>query len=258
VTLAPGHEHPHRHDAIVVRDLVHRYPDGTEALRGLSLSVREGDALGVVGPNGAGKSTLVLHMNGTLLPRPGGGEVRVGGLAVSRASLREVRRRVGLVFQDPDDQLFMPTVLDDVAFGPLHMGLPEADARARAARALEETGATALADRAPYHLSGGEKRAVAIATVLSMEPQVLVLDEPSSGLDPRQRRALIALLRRLRPTLVIVSHDLELVLETTRRVAIVDEGRVVAEGETRAILGDRALVERHGLERPHAIDHLES
>jgi len=253
MSLAPDHPHPHAHDAIAITDLRHHYPDGTEALRGLTLAVREGDALGIVGPNGAGKSTLVLHLNGTLIAAPGHGEVRVEGAVVSRATLPLVRQRVGLVFQDPDDQLFMPTVRDDVAFGPLHMGLSDEMVRRHTDRALEETGTSHLADRAPYRLSGGEKRAVAIATVLAMSPRVLVLDEPSAGLDPRQRRHLIELLLRLRPTKVVVSHDLDLVLETTRRVAVVDRGFVVAEGETRAILSDRALVERHGLEVPRGL-----
>lgn len=245
MTLEPGHAHPHTHDAIVVRDLHYAYPDGTLALRGLSLRVREGDALGIVGPNGAGKSTLVLHLNGVLLPSAGA--VEVGGLLVGPGTVREVRRRVGLVFQNPDDQLFMPTVFDDVAFGPLNMGLAPEEVRRRVAAALEEVGAAHLADRAPYHLSGGEKRAVAIATVLSMDPAALVLDEPSAGLDPRQRRKAIELLNRLRPTKVLVSHDLDLVLRTCRRVALVNEGVVKAEGETVEVLGNAALLEANGL-----------
>ncbi len=245
MTLEPDHVHPHPNDAVVVVDLRFRWPDGNEALKGISLRVREGDAVGIVGPNGAGKSTLVLHLNGALLPSAG--TVAIGGVAVRRDTLREVRRKVGLCFQDPDDQLFMPTVFDDVAFGPLNLGLPPDEVRRRVAEALEEVGAAHLADRAPYHLSGGEKRAVAIATVLSMDPQVLVLDEPSAGLDPRQRRNAIALLNRLRPTKVLVSHDLDLIEKTCRRVALVADGVVKAEGEAAAILGDRALLEANGL-----------
>jgi cobalt/nickel transport system ATP-binding protein len=242
VSLEPGHKHPHPHDAIVVRDLHYHYPDGTEALRSVTLRVREGDSLGIVGPNGAGKSTLILHLNGIL--RPHGGTVEVGGVPVVPANVREVRRRVGLVFQNPDDQLFMPTVFDDVAFGPLNMGLPADEVRRRVLESLAEVGCKHLAERAPYHLSGGEKRAVAIATVLSMHPQVLVLDEPSAGLDPRQRRALITLLNQLRPTKVIVSHDLDLVKETCARVAILDAGAIVAEGEAAALLADRTMLTR--------------
>ncbi len=173
---------------IDVEDLPYRYPDGTAALRGVSLAVTPGQCVGVIGPNGAGKSTLLLHLNGILR---GGGSVRIGGLEVTKKNLPEVRRRVGLIFQNSDDQLFMPTVFDDVAFGPLNMGLDEVEVRRRVAQALEAVGKAGFEERAPYHLSGGEKRAGAIATVLAMEPQVLVMDEPASSLDHRRRRSLI-------------------------------------------------------------------
>ncbi len=240
--------------ALRIRGLRYRYPDGTEALSGLDLDVAEGESVGLIGPNGAGKSTLLLHLSGLL--RPESGTVEVFGLKVERPNFKAVRRLVGLVFQDPDDQLFMPTVFDDVAFGPLNLGLGPDEVRARVKAALEEVGAARLADRAPYHLSGGEKRAVAIATVLSMEARLLALDEPSVNLDPRGRRELISLLERLGRTMLVVSHDLELVLETCGRVAILDGGRAVADGPVRRILADEALLKAHALERPHAIEHL--
>jgi len=235
---------------IVVEDLTYSYPDGTEALRGVSLEVAPGQCVGVIGPNGAGKSTLLLHLNGILR---GEGSVRVGGLEVTKKNLPEVRRRVGLIFQNSDDQLFMPTVFDDVAFGPLNMGLDEAEVRRRVARALEVVGKAGFEERAPYHLSGGEKRAVAIATVLAMEPQVLVMDEPTSSLDHRSRRSLIELLKGLTITKVLTTHDLELVLELCNRCVLMDEGRVAADGEARSILGDARLLARFGMEVPHSL-----
>jgi len=235
---------------IVIEDVTYRYPDGTEALRGVSLAVERGQCLGLIGPNGAGKSTLLLHLNGILR---GDGAVRVDGLEVAKKNLGEVRRRVGVIFQDSDDQLFMPTVFDDVAFGPLNMGLAEDEVRRRVTRALRVVGKEGFEERAPYHLSGGEKRAVAIATVLAMDPRVLVMDEPTSSLDHRSRRALIELLKGLDITKIITTHDLELVLELCDRCVLMNEGRVQADGPAREILGDAELLGRYGMEVPHSM-----
>lgn len=232
-----------------VRDLRFVYPDGTVALRGVTLSVAAGEKVALVGPNGAGKSTLMLHLNGLLGEvRDGQAPVTVAGLPVTRDNLPLVRARVGMVFQNPDDQLFSPTVFDDVAFGPLHMGLPEAEVRERVAWALAQVGMSELASRLSHHLSLGQKKRVAIATVLSMHPDMLVLDEPSAGLDPRARRSLITLLQALPLTMLIASHDLRLVRELLPRTVVMDEGVVVADGPTEALLADAALLEAHGLE----------
>lgn len=232
---------------LVVEDLRFSYPDGHSALHGASLELRRGEKVALVGPNGAGKSTLLLHLNGIL---SGQGRVQVGGLHVEHASLPQVRARVGLVFQNPDDQLFSPTVFDDVAFGPLHMGLPEREVRARVEQALDQIGMRAYADRLSHHLSVGEKKRIAIATVLSMNPELLVFDEPSAGLDPRARRTLIHLLRDLPLTMLVSTHDMLMVRELFPRMVIMDEGRIVADGPTAALLDDTALLEAHGLERP--------
>jgi cobalt/nickel transport system ATP-binding protein len=230
-----------------VADLRFSYHDGHPALRGVSLKIAPGEKVALVGPNGAGKSTLMLHFNGILL---GQGDVRVCGLPVAGGNLGRVRAAVGLVFQDPDDQLFSPTVFDDVAFGPLHMGLPEADVRRRVDQALAAVGMAGLAGRVSHHLSIGEKKRIAIATVLSMDPEVLVLDEPSAGLDPRARRGLIHLLRRLPQTMLVSTHDMRLVDELFARTVVMDDGLIVADGPTPQILGDSALLEAHGLEAP--------
>jgi cobalt/nickel transport system ATP-binding protein len=232
---------------IQLNDLKFAYADGTQALKGVSFTVCRSERVGLVGPNGAGKSTLILHLNGVFRSD---GSVRICGLPVTKRNLLEVRSRVGLVFQDPDDQLFMPTVFEDIAFGPLNMGLSVEDVRGRVERALEAVGLSGLEAKAPYHLSGGQKRAVAIATVLSMEPQVLVMDEPASNLDPRGRRRLIHLLKTFDVTLLIASHDLEMVLELCERCILLDDGRVVADRPARELLADAALLEAHGLEKP--------
>ncbi len=234
--------------AIELCGLGYAYPDGTPALRGVDLRIAHGESVAVVGANGAGKSTLLLHLNGLLLPSQG--EARIDGLPVTRASLTQVRRKVGFVFQDADDQLFMPTVHDDVAFGPMNQGLPAQQVQARVDAALEAVGATHLAKRAPYRLSGGEKRAVAIAGVLAMEPSILVLDEPSSGLDPAGRRRLIELLRSFTQTRVIATHDLDLVLEVCERVLVMHDGQVEADGSPRKLFADLELLQRCHLEPP--------
>jgi cobalt/nickel transport system ATP-binding protein len=201
----------------------------------------------LVGPNGAGKSTLLLHLNGIF---SGQGLIQVAGIAVDRGNLPQIRAKVGLVFQNPDDQLFSPTVFEDVAFGPLHMGLPEDEVRRRVERALDQIGMRAYAERLSHHLSVGEKKRIAIATVLSMDPEILVFDEPSAGLDPRARRTLIHLLRDLPLTMLVSTHDMLMVRELFPRMVMMDEGRVVADGPTERLLDDAALLEAHGLERP--------
>ncbi len=230
--------------------LAFAYPDGTQALAGIDLRVHPGEAVGLVGPNGAGKSTLVLHLGGFLTGR---GTLKVAGLPVTSGNLREIRRRVGLVFQDPDDQLFMPTVHDDVAFGPLNLGLAPAVVEERVARALSAVGMAERVRRSPHRLSGGERRAVALATVLAMEPDLLVLDEPAAYLDPRGRRHLIAVLQALSVARLIVSHDLELVLSVCPRTVVLDGGRIVADGPSAVVLSDEPLMTAHGLEVPHSL-----
>ena len=232
--------------AINCRDLCFSYHDGSAALRGVSMQVTTGERVAIVGPNGAGKSTFLLHLNGIL--QRASGLLEVCGREVSKANIGEIRARVGMVFQHADDQLFMPTVFDDVAFGPLNSGLPAVEVRRRVAEALEQVGLAGFESRAPYHLSGGEKKSVAIATVLSMSPEVLVMDEPTSNLDHRARRRLIRLLQSLRQTLVIATHDLRMVQEVCGRVIVLDGGAVMADGPTAALLGDSELLEQHGLE----------
>lgn len=232
---------------LVVENLSFSYPDGYVALRDLSLQIDRGEKVALVGPNGAGKSTLMLHLNGIL---SGPGRVQIAGLPVTKPNLPTIRAKVGLVFQNPDDQLFSPTVFEDVAFGPLHMGLPEDEVRVRVARALEQVGMSDYTDRLSHHLSVGEKKRVAIATVLPMDPEILILDEPSAGLDPRARRALITQLRELSLTMLVSTHDMRMVNELFPRTVIMDEGYIVADGPTDQLMNDVALLETHGLERP--------
>lgn len=225
-----------------------RYPDGLEALKGVELRVGRGEKVALVGPNGAGKSTLMLHLNGTL--RPAHGTVRVAGLPVAKDTIRRVRAEVGLVFQDPDDQLFSPTVFDDVAFGPLHMGVPPDEVHARVERALAAVGMNGFDHRVPHRLSLGQRKRVALATVLSMDPSILVFDEPSAGLDPRGRRELIGLLRGMGQTLLVSTHDMRLVAEVFPRTIVMDDGAIVADGPTEQLMADERLLEAHGLEAP--------
>lgn len=235
------------HHTIEVQNLSFAYPDGRQALRDVSLTIRPGEKVALVGPNGAGKSTLLLHLNGILKGR---GSVRVCGLEIGDKNLGQVRAAVGLVFQDPDDQLFSPTVFDDVAFGPLYQGLAEAEVRRRVDESLAAVGMSAYRQRVSHHLSVGEKKRIAIATVLSTQPEILALDEPTAGLDPRARRGFINLLRELPQTMLVSTHDMRLVAELLPRTVVMDDGRVVADGPTEAILNDAALLEAHGLERP--------
>lgn len=230
-----------------VHDLHFSYHDGLAALRGVSFEMCEGEKVALVGPNGAGKSTLMLHLNGIL---SGHGTVTVGGSPLTRDNLPVIRSMVGLVFQNPDDQLFSPTVFEDVAFGPLHMGLPMDEIESRVKSALEAVRMSSFRDRLSHHLSVGEKKRIAIATVLSMDPQILVLDEPSAGLDPRARRTLINLLRELPITMLVSTHDMRLVEELFPRTIVMDEGQIVADGRTKDILQDEKLLTAHGLEKP--------
>ncbi|MCA0321290.1 MAG: energy-coupling factor ABC transporter ATP-binding protein [Actinobacteria bacterium] len=231
-----------------LRGLAFRYPGSQQALFGVDLHVHAGERVALLGPNGAGKTTLVLHLNGVL--RAGAGTVSVSGLSIDDANLAEIRRRVGIVFQDPDDQLFMPTVRDDVAFGPANLGLRGAELEARVAMALAAVGVADLADRVPHHLSFGQRRRVAIATVLAMEPDILVLDEPTSNLDPASRRELADILRALPVTVLMVTHDLPYAAELCERSLILSGGVVVADGPTLELLADPELLASHRLELP--------
>jgi cobalt/nickel transport system ATP-binding protein len=238
--------------ALEVRGLAYAYPDGHQALSGVDLTVEVGERVALLGPNGAGKTTLVLHLNGIHLPATG--EVRVTGLPVAKRALKEIRRRVGVVFQDPDDQLFMPTVRDDVAFGPANLGVRGAELDRRVEAALAAVGMEGVADRPPHHLSFGQRRRVAVATVLAMEPDILVLDEPSSNLDPAGRRELADVLRSLHLTTLMVTHDLPYALELCPRAVVMDGGVVVADGTTADLLADRERMAAHRLELPFGFD----
>jgi len=234
------------HHSIEVEHLSYTYPDGTIALKDVSLSIEPGEKVALVGPNGAGKSTLILHLNGIL---SGEGLVRVCSLEVIKENLGRVRSCVGLVFQSPEDQLFSPTVLDDVAFGPLYQGLPPEEIHQRVDEALEAVHMSAYKQRVSHHLSMGEKKRIAIATVLAMRPEVLVLDEPTGGLDPRSRRTLIHLLQELPLTMLASTHDMRMVSEVFPRMIVLDEGRVVVDGPTHDLMNNIPLLEAHGLEK---------
>jgi len=245
--------------SIEVERLVFAYPDGRQALYGVDFTVERGERVALLGPNGAGKTTLVLHLNGILGSVAGGagsGRIRIGGSDLHREHLPEVRRKVGLVFQDPDDQLFMPTVRDDVAFGPANLGLRGAELDERVHEALVQVGMQDRADFAPHHLSYGQRRRVAVATVLAMRPEVLVLDEPSSNLDPASRRELADILLGLDVTLLMITHDLPYALQLCERSLLMDGGRIVADGATRDLLGDGELMTAHRLELPYGFDPL--
>jgi energy-coupling factor transporter ATP-binding protein EcfA2 len=243
--------------AIEIRNLQFRYPDGKDALRGVSFSIAEGECVGLVGPNGSGKSTLLLHLNG-ILPEtyPSVPSVIINGKTLSAGTAAEIRRDVGLLFQDPDDQLFCPTVFEDVAFGPQQFGLNEEQVRNVVAKALEQTALLGLEDRSPHHLSSGEKRRVCLAGVLACEPRVLALDEPTSNLDPRGKRSLIKTLKSIPATKIIATHDLEMVVELCSRTIILDQGTIIADGPTHQLLGNEQLMLAHGLEKPHILGHL--
>ena len=241
---------------IAVRSLSYRYPDGHDALLDVSFTLAAGERVALIGPNGAGKSTLLLHLNGLLPDRPPSTPaVTVDGLPVAEKNLREIRRRVGLLFQDPDDQLFCPTVWEDVAFGPRQLGLREPELSRLVTESLAQVGLAGFEERLPHHLSRGEKRRACLAGLLACDARVLVLDEPTSDLDPRGRRELMALLSRLPVTQLIATHDLEFVVEICARTIVLDGGRIVADGPTRRLLDDEPLMLAHGLERPHILRH---
>ncbi len=254
--------------ALIVSQLLFRYPDGRRALDGVNFSIQPGESVALVGPNGAGKSTLLLHLNG-ILPDRGrnstplhshgdsgedqarsSGTITVDGIVLTERTAHEVRRHVGLLFQDPDDQLFSTSVIEDVAFGPLNLGKSKTQARAIALESLTRVDLASAADRPPHHLSFGERKRVCLAGILACEPSVLVLDEPTANLDPRGRRRFLALIQSLAATKLIATHDLEMVLELCTRTILLDSGRVVADGPTRDVLGDEPLLEQHGLEMP--------
>jgi cobalt transport protein ATP-binding subunit len=244
-------------NAIEITNLKFRYHDGTEALRGLSFRVLPGECIALLGPNGSGKSTLLLHLNG-LLPEkfPSVGAVKIFGETLAAGNLEKIRRQVGLVFQDPDDQLFCPTVAEDVAFGPQQLGLNASEIAARVKKSLTQVGLAGFEERSTHHLSHGEKRRACLAGVLACEPSVLVLDEPTSDLDPRGRREFKAMLRTLPATKLIATHDLELAVELCARTIILDHGEMIADGRTVELLSDEKLMLAHGLERPHILRHL--
>ncbi|MFA6091495.1 MAG: ABC transporter ATP-binding protein [Elusimicrobiota bacterium] len=236
------------HHIIEADAIRYSYPDGTAALGGVSFRISHGESVALVGENGAGKSTLLQHFTGCLFPESG--SLSIGGVPVSKQNLLAVRRAVGMVFQNPDDQLFMPTVFEDVAFGLLNLGVPEAELEGKVMAALETVGAPHLRARPPYRLSQGEKRAVSIAGVLAMSPDILVMDEPTSNLDPLSRRRLIGLLRTFQHTKIIATHDLDFALELCERTLVIHKGSITADGPTREIFRDEQLLMRSSLEKP--------
>ncbi len=236
------------HHIVEFKNVFFRYPDGTEALNGVNFRITHGESVGVVGANGAGKSTLLQHMNGYLMPTSG--TVTIGDLIITEKTKREIRKKVGIVFQNPDDQLFMPTVFDDVAFGPLNLGLDEAAVRERVRKALGMVNSLELRDKPPHHLSAGQKSSVAIASVMAMEPDILAMDEPAANLDPRSRRSLITLLKTFKHSKIIASHDLDLILDVCQRCIVIGGGAVVADGPSAEILSNKAFLEENNLELP--------
>ncbi|UOE77791.1 energy-coupling factor ABC transporter ATP-binding protein [Parageobacillus thermoglucosidasius] len=241
------------HHKIEVRNLHFSYPDGHEAIKNMSFSIYHGESVGIIGANGAGKSTLLMLLMGVLFPDSG--EVLVGDVRVTKKTLPLIRQRLGMVFQDPDDQLFMTTVYDDVAFGPRNYKLEEEDVERRVMQALEMVGIPHLKGRAPYKLSGGEKRSAAIASVLSMQPDVLIMDEPTSGLDPKSRRRVIELLKSFEHTKIITSHDLDMVFETCERIIVIKKGEIAVDGSTEEILSNAELLNSCGLELPLSLQN---
>lgn len=236
------------HHIIDFKDVHFSYPDGTHALKGVSFRITHGESVGVVGANGAGKSTLISHMNGYLLPSRG--TIIIGDVRLDKKTLNETRKKVGVVFQNPDDQLFMPTVQDDVAFGPLNLGLSREEALERVDEALKTVGCPALKDKPPHRLSQGQKRAVSIATVIAMHPDILVMDEPAANLDPKSRRQLINLLKEFRHSKIIASHDLDLILDVCERCIVIGDGVIKKDGPAAELLLDEKLLEENNLELP--------
>jgi cobalt/nickel transport system ATP-binding protein len=236
------------HHIVEFRDVHFSYPDGSVSLKGVSFRITHGESVGIVGANGAGKSTLLMHMNGYLMPSTG--SITIGDLQLDSKTRSEARKKVGLVFQNPDDQLFMPTVFEDVAFGPLNLGLSPEKVNRRVDEALGIVGGLAWKHKPPHHLSVGQKSAVAIASVIAMQPDILVMDEPASSLDPRSRRDLINLLKSFNHTKIVASHDLDFILDTCRRCIVIKEGKIVADGAAEYILSDKDLLEENNLELP--------
>lgn len=239
-------------NALEVSGLAFAYPDGLQALFGVNLTIARGERVALLGPNGAGKTTFILHLNGVLAA--GAGSVHVGGLELNKANLKEIRRRVAIVFQDPDDQLFMPTVREDVAFGPANLGIGGAELDARVHDALAAVGMTDHVHRPPHHLSYGQRRRVAVATVLAMQPEILVMDEPTSNLDPAAKRELAEILKGLDLTMLMVTHDMPYALELCERAVVMNEGTIVGDGPTSQILGDEPLMRANRLELPYGFD----
>lgn len=242
------------HHIVELKDVFYSYPDGTKALNGVSFRIVHGESVGIVGANGSGKSTLLLQMNGYLLPKKGA--VVIGDLQLDKKTSCEIRKKVGVVFQNPDDQLFMPTVFDDVAFGPLNLGLSAERVNERVNKALETVSASMLKHKPPHHLSSGQKSSVAIAAVIAMEPDILVMDEPASSLDPKSRRQLINLLKDFKHTKIIASHDLDLILDICERCIVIKEGRVMVDGKTSELLSDKMLLEENNLELPLSLQKM--
>lgn len=238
---------------IRIKNLEYTYPDSTNALKGIDLDIFKSESVGLIGPNGAGKSTLLLHLNGILKGRQG--SVEVLAMKVEEKNLIKIRQKVAIVFQQPDDQLFMPTVFDDVAFGPVNAGYSEEKVREKVKKALKEVRMEGYEKRCSHHLSLGEKKRISLATVLSMQPEILILDEPTSNLDPRARRHLMELLKNLSLTKIVAGHDLELILDICSKVILLDEGKIVAAGDARKLLSNRSLMESHGLEVPLSLKY---
>ena len=236
------------HHLVEVSDLFYSYPDGKEVLHGVSFRITHGESVAVVGENGAGKSTLLLHLNGYHMPEQG--SVRIGDMPVTKTTLEGIRRTVGMLFQNSDDQLFMPSVYDDVAFGPKNLGIPDSETERLVKESLEKTGTAHLIGRMTHKLSAGEKRGVALAGVLAMSPDVLVMDEPSSNLDPKARRRLINILKDFSHTKIIATHDLDMALDLCDRVIVIHEGRVAADGTPDEIFSNEKLLDETGLEKP--------
>lgn len=236
------------HHIVELKDVRFSYPDGTEALKGVSFRILHGESVGIAGANGAGKTTLLLNLNGHLLPS--GGEISIGDIPLTKKTRQEIRKKVGFVFQRPDDQLFMPTVYEDVAFGPINLGVPPERVDERVKDALEKVSCLHLINRPPHRLSEGQKRAVAIATVIAMNPDILVMDEPASNLDPKSRRQLIKLLKNFKHSKIIASHDLDLILDLCERCIVIKDGKVVADGPSEEVLLNEQLLEENNLELP--------
>lgn len=239
------------HHIVEFKDVSFHYPDGTEALRNVHFRITHGESVGIIGANGAGKSTLLQHMNGSLMPTSG--SINIGDVLLSPKTRREIRKKIGIVFQNPDDQLFMPTVFDDVAFGPLNLGMDEEHVRERVHHALNMVHCLDLRDKPPHHLSAGQKKAVAIATVMAMEPDIVAMDEPSASLDPRSRRSLIKLLKTFSHSKIITSHDLDLVLDICERCIVLKDGEIVVDGRSAEILVNKQLLEDNNLELPLSV-----